>query len=135
MKYLAGWRGLSGRRQTIALIWSDGVIEWRSQRRSGIQLPLWPQLELFICSWLQTPGPENTIWGKKNYWLKNWPFFIIENFLGILNRLCTEPMRRSNDFLTMNVVGSTSGSCYFLPRCRCLSVCVLCVLVVMCVKS
>ena len=70
-------------------------------------------------------------------WLKNRPSFITENFLGILNRLCTEPTHRSNDFLslTLAVVGSTSGSCYFLLQCRCLSVCVLRVLVVRCVKS
>ena len=60
-----------------------------------------------------------------------------ENFLGILNRLCVEPRRRSHDFLslTLAVVRSTSGNCYFLLQCRCLSICVLCVLVVRCVKS
>ena len=98
----------------------------------------WLPLALFICSWLQTSAPENTICGKKkNDWLKNWPFFIIENFLGILKRLCAEPMRRNHDFLslTLAIVGSTSGSCYFLLQCRCLSVCVLCVLVLRCVKT
>ena len=74
---------------------------------------------------------------KKNDWLKNRPFFITENFLGILNRLCAEPMRRSQDFLSLSlaVVGSTSGSCNFLLQHRCLLVCVLCVLVVGFVKS
>ena len=73
---------------------------------------------------------------KKNDWLKNRPFFITENFLGILDRLCAEPMRRSRDFfrLTLAVVGSTSGSCYFLLPCQCRSVYVLCVLVVRSVK-
>ena len=63
-------------------------------------------------------------------------FFITGNFLGILNRLCAEPMRRSHDFLSLTrpVVGSTSGRCYFLQQYRCLLVCVLCVLVVRCVK-
>ena len=48
-----------------------------------------------------------------------------------------EPMCRSHDFLslTLLVVGSTSGSCYILLQCQCLWVCVLCVLVVRCVKS
>ena len=74
---------------------------------------------------------------KKNDWLKNRPFFITKNFQGILDRLCMEPMCRSHDFLslTLAVVGSTSGSCYFLLQCRCLWVYVLCVLVVRCVKS
>ena len=74
---------------------------------------------------------------EKNDWLKNRLFFITENFLGILDRLCAEPMRRSHDILTLTlaVAGSTSSSCYFLLQCRCLWVCVLCVLVVRCVKS
>ena len=48
-----------------------------------------------------------------------------------------ERMRRSHDFLslTLTVVGSTSGSCYFLQQCRCLRVRVLCVPAVRCVKS
>ena len=52
---------------------------------------------------------------KKYDWLKNRLFFITENVLGILDRLCAELMRRSYDFLslTLTVVGSTSGSCYF----------------------
>ena len=37
--------------------------------------------------------------------------------------------------LTLAIVGSTSGRCYFLQQCRCLSVCVLCALVVRCMKS
>ena len=36
--------------------------------------------------------------------------------------------------MIFSVVGSTSGWCYFLQQCQCLSVCVLCVLV-RCVKS
>ena len=92
---------------------------------------------LYLCvpnfkHWLQ-----KILFVKKNDWLKNRPSFITKNFLWILNRLCMEPMRRSHDFLslTLAVVGSISGSCYFLLQCRCLSVCVLCVLVVRCVKS
>ena len=83
-----------------------------------------------------TSNRKYNLW-KKNDWLKNKPFFIRENFLGILDRLCTEPMRRSHDFfsLTLAIVGSTSGCCHFLLQCRCLWVCVLCVLVVRCVKS
>ena len=80
---------------------------------------------------------RETLFVKKNDWLKNRPFFITENFLGILNRVCTEHMRRSHDFLswTLAIVGSTSGRCYFLWQCQCLLVCVLCVWVVRCVKS
>ena len=46
-------------------------------------------------------------------------------------------MHRSHDFLslTLAVVGSTSGSCYFLLQCQCLWVFVLGGLVVRCVKS
>ena len=59
---------------------------------------------------------------KKYDWLKNWLFFITENFLGILDWLCMEPMRRSHDFLSLTqvIVGTTSSSCYFLLQCRCL---------------
>ena len=97
-----------------------------------IQLLVWPPLALFIYSWLQTLAPKNT--------MIDWKidlFFIIENFLGILNRVCAEPMHRRHDFLSLTLagVGSTSGRCYFLQQCWCLSVCVLCVLVVRCVKS
>ena len=129
MKYLTGWQ---------AFIWSvaSGCFDlvwwccwWRSQWWLEIQLPVWLPLALFMCSRLQTLAPKNTICGKKK--TIGWKidlFFITENFLGILNRLCTEPMRRNHDFLslTLAVVGSTSSSCYFL-QCWCLSVCVLCV--------
>ena len=91
--------------------------------------------DLFLA-YLYLPGSRKYYLWKKNDWLKNKPFFITENFLGILDRLCAEPMHRSHDFLslTLAVVASTSGSCYFLLQCRCLWVCVLCVLVVRCVK-
>ena len=80
---------------------------------------------------------QKTLYVEKNDWLKNWLFLITENFQGILNRVCAEHMRRSHDFLslTLAVVGLTSGRCYFLQQCQCLSVCVLCVLVVRCVNS
>ena len=59
--------------------------------------------------------PQKILLVEKNDWLKHWTFFS-ENFLGILERLCAEPMHRSHYFLslTLAVVGSTSGSCYFL---------------------
>ena len=79
---------------------------------------------------------QKILFVEKNDWLKNRPSFITENFLKILKRQCMAPTRRSHDFLSLilAIVGSTSRSCYFLLQCRCLSVCVLCVLVVRCVK-
>ena len=79
---------------------------------------------------------QKTLFVEKNDWLKNKPFFVTEKFLGILNRLGMEPTCRSHDFLslTLAIVGSTSSRCYFLQQCQCLSVSVLCVLVVRCVK-
>ena len=123
-KYVAGWRGLSIRRRAVALIWSDGVISWRSRDARQFNwrvTSVWP---IYTFSTSKT-GPRKYYLWKKYDWLKNRLFFITENFLGILDRLCAEPMRRSHDFLslTLAVVGSTSGSCYFLLRCRCLWVC------------
>ena len=118
------------------LVWSGWRCCWVTLSATvAIQIPVWPPLALFICSRLQTPAPE-ILFVEKNDWLKNRSIFITENFLGILNRLCAEPMRRSHDFLslTLAIIRSTSDRCYFLQQCRCLSVCVLCVLVVWCVK-
>ena len=97
----------------------------------------WPLFGLFMCSWFQTLAPENATCGKNMIGWKIDFFFITENFLGILDRLCMEPMHRSHDFLslTLTVVGSTSGSCYFLLQSQCQWVCVLCALVDWCVKS
>ena len=80
---------------------------------------------------------QKTLFVEKNEWLKKRLFFIIEDFLGILNRLCAKPTRRSHDFLslTLAIVGSTSNRCYFLQQYQCLLVCIFCVLVVSCVKS
>ena len=80
---------------------------------------------------------QKTLFVGKNDWLKNRLFFITENIMGILNRLYAELMHRSHDFLswTLAIVGATSSRCYFLRQCQCLLVCVLCVLVVRCVKS
>ena len=121
-------RRLSSWSQVVALIKSDSVVWWCSQWRLKVQLLVWPLLALFICSQLQTPAPENTICGKK--WLvEKLTFFMAKNFLGILNRVCMEPLRRSHDFLslTLVVVGSTPGRCYFLQQYRCLPAYVLCV--------
>ena len=120
------------------LLWSGWtVLSGDALRTVGDSTGMWPLLGLFISSQLQTPAPENTTCGKKMIGWKIDLFFITENFLGILDRLCMEPMCRSHDFLslTLAVFGSTSGSCYFLLQCRCLWVCVLCVLAVRCVKS
>ena len=136
MKYLAGWREVI----YSATSGCFDLVGWCCRvtllARSAIQQPVWPRLGLFICSQLQTSTLENTTCRKQ---VIGWKidFFITENFLGILDRLWAEPMRRSHAFLslTLAVVGSTSGSCYFLLQCRCLSVSVLCVLVVSCMKS
>ena len=126
MKYLAGGRWVSIRDEL--LLWSgQTVLSGDTFRRPAIQLAC----DQLMCSWFQTPAPENATSGKNMIGWKIDFFFITENFLGILDRLCAEPMCRSYDFLslTLTVVGSTSGSCYFLLQCRCLWVCVLCVLV------
>ena len=137
MKYLAGWQGgiYSATSGCFDRVWQCCQVTLLAWPRT--QLPVWPQLGLIIYSWLQTSAPENTTWGKKIIGWKIDLYFITENFLGILDILCAEPMCRSHDFLslTLAVVGSTSGRCYFLLQCRCWLVCVLCVLVVRCVKS
>ena len=129
MKYLATWRGLSIRRQAVSLIWSDSVIGWCS-RHGCIQLAC------DLClAYLYLPNfkhqLQKILLEEKNDWMKNKPFFITENFLGILDSLCVERIRRYHDFLclTLTVVGSTSGSCYFLLQCRFMWFCVLGVLV------
>ena len=80
---------------------------------STVVLPLFG---LFICSQLQTPAPENTTSGEKMIGWKINLFFITENFLGILDRICAERMRKSHDFLSLTLafIGSTSISCYYL---------------------
>ena len=127
MKYMADWRGLSIRRQAVTLIWSDGIVGWRSldgRRFNSRVTSAWP-ISLFPTS--NAGSRKYYLWKKMIGW-KIDLFFITENFLGILDRLCAEPMCRSHDFLslTLAVVGPTSGSCYFLLQCRCLWVCVLC---------
>ena len=117
------------------LIWSDSVIRWRSRDSRRFKGCVTSVCHIYVFPISNTGSRKYYLW-KEYDWLKNRLFFITENFLGILDRLCMQPMRRSHDFLslTLTVVGSTSGSCYFL-QCRCLWVCVLCVLVVRCVKS
>ena len=44
--------------------------------------------------------PQKILFVEKNDWLKNRPFFMTENFLGILNRLCAEPMCKNHDFFS-----------------------------------
>ena len=128
MKCLAGWREVI----YSAISGCFDLVGWCCRvtllARPTIQMPVWPLLGLFICSRLQTSAPENTTCGKKNHWLKNRSFFITENFLGILDRLCAEPMRRSHDFLslTLAIVGSTSDSCYFLLQSMSVGLCFVC---------
>ena len=138
MKYLAGWWGVIYLATSGCFDLVGRYCQVMLLAQLAIQLLVWPLLGLFICSQLQTAAPENTTCGKKMIgWKIAFFFFITENFLGILDRLCAEPMCRSHDFLslTLAVVRSTSGSCYFLLQYPCLWVCVLCVLVVRCVKS
>ena len=135
MKYMASWWGWSIRRWVVALIWSDGVTEWCSRGGQWFNwrvTSVWP-----IYVFPEIYGSRKCYLWKKYDWLKNRLFFITENFMGILDRQCMEPMHRSHDFLTLTltIVGSTSGSCYFLLQCQCLWVCVLFVLVVRCMKG
>ena len=133
MKYLAGWQ-VGGE----WLLWSDLTVlsgdalsdGWRFHCPCDLRLP-------YLCVPNFNHQLQKILFVEKNDWLKNSPFFYNWEFSGILNRLCVEPMRRSHDFLnlTLAIVGSTSGSCYFLLQCWCQSVCVLCVLVVRCMKS
>ena len=123
-------RQLSGWWQAVAFIWlSDEAL----RDSCGFNSHVTSACLIYIFPTLNTGSRNYSLW-KKNDWLKNRPFFITENFLGILNRVCVEPMCWSHDFLslTLAVVESTSVRCYFLHQCRCLSVCVL---VVRCVKS
>ena len=103
--------------------------------RPAIQLAGEFCLDYYVFPISNTGSKKCYLW-KKYDWLKIDFSFITGNFLGIWDRLCMEPMRGSHDFLSLilAIVGSTSGSCYFLLQCRCLSVCVLCILVVTCVK-
>ena len=137
MKYLASW--------WWGCLFSDERLLWSGQtvllgyvlRTAGDLIGGWPLFGLFMCCRFQTPTPENATCGKNMIGWKIDFFFLTENFLGILDRLCVEPMHRSHDFLslTLTVVWSTSGSCYFLLQCRCRWVCVSFVLVVRCVKG
>ena len=137
MKYLAGWWG-------IVYLVTSGCFDLVG-RCCWVTLSGWRAIQLVCDLCLAYSYPPNfkhrlqkILLVEKNDWLKNRRFFFItENFQGILDRLCVETIHRSHDFLslTLAVVGSTSGSCYFLLQFRCLWVCVLCVLVVRCVKS
>ena len=137
MKYLSGWRWgyLFGDKW---LLWyGRAVLSGDALSTDGDSAACltsaWP---IYMFQTSNTGSRKYYLW-KENDWLKNRPFFINENFQGILEILCAEPMRRNHDFLSLTraVVGSTSSSCYFLLQCRCLSVCVLCVLVVRCVEN
>ena len=128
--------GLSIWWQVVALIWLDDVVGWHSLDSRRFNWRVTSAWSIYIFPTSNTGFRKYYLWKKMIGWKINL-FFITENFLGILDRQCVEPMCRSHDFLslTLAVVGSTSGSCYFLIQCWCLWVCVLCVLVVRCVKS
>ena len=133
MKYLAGWRG-------VVYSAANGCFDL-VRRCCRVTLSGRPAIQLACDHRFPTSntGSRKYYLWKKNNWLKNRPFFITENFQGIMHRLCADPMRRSYDYLslTLAVVGSTSGSCYFLlvkvnqikklsfmNMCVCLCVCV-----------
>ena len=109
------------------LLWSGLTVLSSDALSNGCEYvtSVWP---IYIFPISNTGSRKYYLW-KENDWLKNRPFFITENFLGILNRVCVEPMHRSHDFLSL-----TSSRCFLLQQCWCLLVCVLCVLVVRCVK-
>ena len=138
MEYLASWRAViwSGANSCFDLVWQCCQVAL-SAMAGGFNCPCDFHLPYLYIPDFKHQLQKTLFVGKKNDWLKNRPFFITENFLGILNWVCTEPMRRSHDFLNLTwaIVRSTSGKCYFLLQYQCLSVSVLCVLVVRCVKS
>ena len=140
MKYLAGWRGVG-----VVYSATSGCFDLVGRCCPVTLLgQLAIQLTCDLClAYLYLPNFKHRLQKillvekKKMIGIKISLFYMTENFLGILDRLCMEPMCRSHNFLSLKltVVRSTSGSCYFLVQCRCLWVCVLCVLVVRCVKS
>ena len=75
------------------LLWS-GLMVLLSDALSDGRLPY-----LYVPNFKQ--HLQKILFVEKNDWLKNRPFFIAENFLEILNRVCTEPMCRNHDFLAI----------------------------------
>ena len=101
MKYLASWREGGCLFGDEWLLWSGRtMLSGYALRTAGDSTGGWPLFGLFMCSWFQTPAPENATCGKNmiGWKIDFFFFFITENFLGILNRLCAEPMRWSHDF-------------------------------------
>ena len=136
MKYLAGWLAFiwSAASNCFDLVWRCCWVTLSATAESTARVTSACPIYVFPTS--NTGSRKYYLWKKMIGW-KIDLFFITENFLVFLNRISAEPMRRSHGFLslTLAIVGSTSGSCYFLLQCRCLSVCFLCFLVVRCVKS
>ena len=138
MKYLASWWG----GVVICSVTSGcfDLVGWccRVMLLGWLAIPLACDLCLaYLCVSDFKHQLQKILLVEKIWLVEKWTFFITENFLGISDILCLEAIHKSYDFLslTLAVVGSTSGSCYFLQQCQCLRVCVLCVLVVRCVKS
>ena len=102
MKYLAGQRG--GLFGDERLLWSGRmVLSGDALGTDGDSTGVLRLLGLFTSSQLQKLAPENTTCWKKMIDWKIDLFFITENFLGILDRLCAEPMRRSHDFFQFDI--------------------------------
>ena len=127
MKYLAGWQRVVYSATSSCFDLVGRFCRVTLLRRLSIQ-----QACDLCLAYLYVPNFKHQLQKillvEKNDWLKNRSFLYNWEFWGILDRLCAEPMCRSHDFLslTLSVVESTSGSCYFLLQCRCLWVCVLC---------
>ena len=137
MEYLAAWQAdiWSTASGCFDLVWQCCQVTL-SATTDDSTAPVTSDCPIYLFPTSNTGSKKHYLW-EKNDWLKNRRFFITENFLEILNRVCAEPMCRSHDFLSLTqaIVVLKSGRCYFLQQCQCLSVCVLCVLVVRCVKS
>ena len=138
MKYLAGWLTAGGsiRWQAVALIWSDGVVGWHysdGQQFNRHVTSAWP---IYICPTSNRGSRKYYLCQKMIGWKINL-FFILRIFWGFWIdytwSLCAEAMIFSVWY--WQLLGQHSVDVIFLLQCRCLLVCVLCVLVVRCVKG
>ena len=104
MKYLAGCQGVvySATSDCFDLVGLCYLVTL-SGRSSIYQrmTSVWP---IYVFPISNIGSRKYYLW-KKYDWLENRLFFITENFLGILYRLCTELMRRSHDFLSLTLTG------------------------------
>ena len=98
MKYLARWRGgVYIRWQAVASIWSDGVVRWHSSTSWWFNWCVTSAWSIYMFPTSNTSSRKYYLWKKIIGW-KIDLFFITENFLRILDRLCVERMCRRHDF-------------------------------------